>query len=168
MSNPSDPERGAILDCLSRKISEQQVLDILRCDREQAAARAGGWLEEAEHAHDATLVSYGLYLAHIFGDTSIPTHLLVSLLGSAWHKSHEDIVGVLARRADADAARALFEAATARHEYLAFDEAYALGVKCVFALARIRTAESAEFLRQLAKSENEVLASAARARLGDD
>src|SRR5258708_3228946 len=67
---------------------------------------------------------------------------LVELLQSKDHFRHEDIAAALQTLRDPKTVDALYEAAHARYEYLAYDEYFGLARKCTWALADIGTPEA--------------------------
>jgi hypothetical protein len=92
-----------------------------------------------------------------------PTFVRLLAVGS--HHKHEDLVGALQKFRDPDAVDALFSAATARHEYLDYDEFFGLARKCTWALADIGTSRAKTKLEELALSENQLVAGYAKKRL---
>ena len=99
---------------------------------------------------------------------------IIHLLALApWHHSHEDIVIVMERLRDPRSIETLYLTALSEHEYLDFDDNYALGVRCTWALGKIGTNSANEKLRLLAETENPIIKKAAifqleRLRSGGD
>jgi len=90
---------------------------------------------------------------------------LNALLTEDWHEQHEDFAMALQMKRDPSSVEALYRAAQMQLGYLDYDEAYALAVKCCWALGDINTPEADEKLRELANSDNPVKAQAAKQQL---
>lgn len=84
--------------------------------------------------------------------------ILCEILGLSWHQQHENIVFALQKIKFAGAAEALYIAAISHFAYLEYDETYALGVKCEYALRAIGTASAKDKLIALSRGANKVLA----------
>jgi len=82
-----------------------------------------------------------------------------------WHHSHEDLASALQETKYPRAVDALFKTALSRYDYLDYDEFFGLARKCTWALADIGTPEAKERLRDLARSENSIIAGYAQKRL---
>ena len=82
-----------------------------------------------------------------------------------WHERHEDLASALQRIRDPRTVDALFEAASARHAYLEYDEFFGLARKCTWALADIGTPEAKAHLLELARGANTTIAGYAQKRL---
>ena len=91
--------------------------------------------------------------------------ILNRLLPLDWHYQHENIALALQRLADSSSVDSLYLAAQSRHAYLDYDQAYALAVKCIWALGAIGTDEAREKLQRLAASEKTVISLAAQHQL---
>ena len=78
-----------------------------------------------------------------------------------WHTQHENIASILQELKAPESVDCLYQAAVVDLDYLDYDEAYALAVKCAWALGAIRTEQAKEKLHMLAKSENPVKRDAA-------
>ncbi len=108
-----------------------------------------------------------MYLGFRFAFTDTWAPLLAELLEQGWHKSHEDIASALQDIRDPSSVGALFRTANKRLSYLEFDEAFALAVKCIWALHDIGTDEAVAGLQQLLLSDVPRIREAARERLLD-
>jgi hypothetical protein len=91
--------------------------------------------------------------------------LLAELLLEPWHRSHENLAYTLQQLRDPRTAPALADAGLVKHDYLAYDNSYALARKCCWALADIGTAEAHGYLERLASNPDPVIAGYARERL---
>ncbi|MFO0828315.1 MAG: SseB family protein [Phycisphaerales bacterium] len=82
-----------------------------------------------------------------------------------WHHLHEDIVRSLQLLKHAPAVDVLAAAALTKHEYLAYDNSYALARKCTWALADIGTDAAREKLAALSRCTDATIAGYAQKRL---
>ena len=103
-------------------------------------------------------VKAGMRLAFFFGVLTDYTSILIQLAAQPWHRSHEDIAMALdeLRLRDPQVAHAFYNLALSRHEYLAYDDAHALGVKCIWGLGNMGTSEAIAALAKLAKVGNPI------------
>lgn len=83
----------------------------------------------------------------------------------AWHRQHEDIVHSLQLLKHAPAIDALAKAALTKHDYLAYDNSYALARKCTWALADIGTDAARDRLHALAQCDDGTIRGYAQRRL---
>jgi hypothetical protein len=114
-------------------------------------------LECALNKKSARDVELAMILAHRFVLCASWSTMLAELLHADWHISHEDVASALQDIRDPSTVDALYEAALKRHPYLDYDEAFALAVKCIWALHDIGTGPAREKLALLAQSDNEVI-----------
>lgn len=92
--------------------------------------------------------------------------ILIRLIQEPWHQMHEDIASTLQWDIPSPKAiEVLYKTALTKFDYLDFDEAYALAVKCIWALGDINTPESMEKLELLAESKNKIIRKNAKAQL---
>jgi len=120
-----------------------------------------GLLRDAGQRRDAVQVEMALHLGFSFGFSRSCLPVLHDLLPQDWHRSHEDIAMVLQELHDPSSVDVLYHVAPMQFDYLSYDEAYALGVKCCYALGAINTPEGDAKLRALAEIDNPVIAKAA-------
>lgn len=135
--------------CLDR-IDEAAFLAGYPLTRAAAADEGLALLEAGRAARDDERVETGLLLGFRFGIEARWHDVLVALAEAPWHERHEDVVSALDRLRDPRDVDVLFRVASARHAYLEWDDAHALGVKCAYALAKLGTAAARERLLQLA------------------
>ena len=166
MKYQDDPERASILALLSGKLPEAEFLRQRGWSASDARRRGLSLLDASLTSRDPDDVFFGNYLIGHFGAEEVPLGTLHALLRADWHRSHEDLVQILSKRGDPESAVPLFEAATARYNYLDYDDSFTLGRKSIFALARLGTEAAQELLRRLASCGNLVLESCAREQLG--
>jgi hypothetical protein len=132
-----------------------------RTDHEFVRQELEGALEERSGPD----VECAMILAHQFGLSASWAPLLCELLRTDWHFKHEDIASALQDIRDPSTVDVLYDAALKRHPYLDYDDAFALAVKCIWALHDIGTAAAKEKLVLLTQSDNEVIRRNASRRL---
>jgi hypothetical protein len=161
----TEQQRKAIVEFAVGRGTKQEVCSLLGFDIEREADQVLGLLDDAVESQRASDVECALLIAFktSFTPDFVPT--LAGLLAMPWHHSHEDIVGALQKLKDPRAVEALYEAALASHDYLAYDELFGLARKCTWALADIGTAEALAKLRLLATCDNQRIASYAQKRI---
>ena len=161
----TEKERKLILSFARDKISEPDFLSSFGHDFRADPRRAVELLEKARQERSPVDVELSLILLYRFGGLPDALHLLNQLLVEGWHNRHEDIAFALEGLRDPSSVEPLYQAALSRHEYLDFDEGYALARKCTWGLYKIGTLEAFERLRDLSWVENPVIAAYARKRL---
>jgi hypothetical protein len=162
----NESQKRAIIDFVVRRGSSKEALDAaLGFDIDADPQAVFSLLEEAKRLGDATSIECALMIAH--GRTRdidmVPT--LIDLLRSTAHERHEDLARWLQDLRDPRAAEALFAVALTKHEYLAYNNSYALARKCTWALADIGTVEAQAKLRLLAGCHDPEIAGYAQKRL---
>lgn len=167
MSSAPDQVSRLISDFFMKRISEPELLSGLGIAKEEAPSLAKDLLERAKAAQDPDAVENGVFIMYRFGYDARFANILNALATEPWHKKHEDIVFALGKIKDPSSVPVLARTAVAAHPYLEDDEAFALGVKSIYALKNIQTPEAVKVLGDLARSGNEVLADAAKGRLKD-
>lgn len=130
----------------------------------EAQIAAAEHLENAIVAKDARLVE--LAVTSAFSELH-PMHApaLIRLAEVPWHHSHEDVVHLLQMLRSPDAVAALERVTFSKHEYLAYDNNYALARKCTWALADIGSPEAYDSLTRIAKCNDPTIAGYAKKRL---
>lgn len=83
--------------------------------------------------------------------------ILCKLMNETWHFQHENIALIFQRIKSPKTIDCLYDATLVQLEYLDFDEAYALAVKCIWALGDINTPESRRRLKLLTQSDNVII-----------
>lgn len=165
MSSVSEHERRLILDLLMGRVSEDDFYRDLPCKPGEASELGLAMLRRAVEERDPVGVEFGLYLGHRFGISQKYLDVLLLLAGENWHERHEDVIDGLAKLDSPESVDVFYRAALVKHPYLEYDEAYALGVKCIYALGKIQTLEAVVRLGELLRSGNSVLESEAGAQL---
>jgi hypothetical protein len=158
-------QRRAILDAMVGRRSEADLFVALGTTRDGATTVGLELLRQGLNEHDADAVEFGMYLGSRFGMSREYLESLLVLASEPWHHSHEDIVVSLMEFKSPETVEVLYRTALARFPYLEYDDAYALGVKCIHALAAIGTCDAISCLGELARSGNPVLEAKATKQL---
>ena len=114
-------------------------------------------LTRASEERDEEALEFALYCGFKFALSPEPLPLLLHLAEADWHKRHEDIVSALAEFKAPSSVDTLYRTALSKHDYLDYDEAFALGVKCIWGLGSIDCAQAVTRLGYLLRCGNEVL-----------
>jgi len=122
-------------------------------------------LRAAIDANSADDVEASLIVCDTFGLDREHVEPLSQLVHADWHLQHENVVTLLGRLRCRDAVEALYHAATWVPDYLDYDETRALAVKALWALGDISDPVARERLRQLSRSDNEIVRAEAEAQL---
>jgi hypothetical protein len=122
-------------------------------------------LLDAVRAQNADAFELAVRLAFQAGLLSDVADIFSDAILLSWHHSHEDLASALQETKYRPAVDSLFKVALSRPDYLEYDESFALARKSIWALADIGTPEAMERLRDLARSQNTVVAGYARKRL---
>jgi PBS lyase HEAT-like repeat len=139
------------------RVSEKAFCESLSTNVEDVPGIGLQLLRKASDEHDADGVEFGLYLGHRFGFTEGHLPILLHLAGEDWHTQHENVVDGLARLRAPSSIATLYRTALARLDYLDYDEAFALGVKCIWALGSINSEEAVARLEDLLSCGNGIL-----------
>ena len=91
--------------------------------------------------------------------------ILNQLLMCDWHMQHENIAMLLQRLKSPSSIEALYETAIKEYEYLEYDEAHALALKCIWALGDIGTELAKQKLQLLLNSNIPVIKENAQKQL---
>jgi hypothetical protein len=163
----SPSQRELVLELASDRIATAEFLALFPVDPGIDKGYLPRSLEDALLGKNTDDISYLILLGFCFGFPRDSASVLCRLLLEEWHRSHEDIASALQDLKDPGTVDCLYRGAFLRLPYLDFDDAYALAVKCVYALRAVGTDEAKEKLSLLAQSDNEVVARNARMRLND-
>jgi len=139
------------------KMSEKTFCDSMTTAAEDMPGLSLQLLRKSSDEHDAAGVEFGLILGHQFGFTDEHLAVLLHLAGEGWHRQHENVVDGLAKFRALSSIDTLYRAALTRHDYLDYDEAFALGVKCIWALGRFNSEEAVARLGDLMSCGNNIL-----------
>lgn len=146
-------QRDAISKFVLEKAPLQSLFNALGTDPQTNDAFVAEALQRAIDSNNPQDVEAVVSLTWIFGPHEQWAPLLAKLLELDWHCSHEEIANALQDLRDPTTVDALFRVAQKRHAYLAYNDNYALTVKCVWALHDVGTDAAIERLKQLAMTE---------------
>lgn len=165
MSFDGERERNLIVALATGRMSEAEFCRELPTTPDEAIRLSLRIFTTALRERDPVGVESGLILGHRFGFGSEHFDLLVELAHETWHQSHEDVVDALATFRSPSSVETLVQTALSTFDYLDYDESYALGVKCIWALGEIESESAVNGLGRLRKSSNSILESEATAQL---
>lgn len=151
-------ERELLHKLMSRAITPDIFLKEFTVDVSKNPLYVRELLEKAYLEHEANDVEYlliALFRFQLFIEDYID--ILCKLMIETWHYQHENIASIFQKIKSPRTIECLYKTALTQFEYLEFDEAYALAVKCIWALGEINTIESREKLNLLLQSENEII-----------
>lgn len=96
------------------------------------------WLVKAGQKRDPVCLDAVMQVLWHFASFDTNYTLTLCEIGEEdWHDLHEDVVSMLQELRDPPSVEALFRIANSAHPYLEYDDAYALAVKCCYALRDI-------------------------------
>lgn len=143
---------------MRKSISKAEFLRDFTVDVTQNPSYIVKLLEEAYSKKLANEVEYSLFIGFSFNLFSKDfVDVLGKLIESHWHFQHENIAIIFQKLKSPDSIKYLYKTALTQFDYLDFDEAFALAVKCIWALGDINTEDSKGKLKVLAESENEII-----------
>ncbi|WP_137940507.1 hypothetical protein [Chitinivorax sp. B] len=155
-------QRALILDLSLGKISKDKFLRLFSGQVEMNGSYLCDELHRAFLSKDADDIEHLLLLGFQFGIADNCSEVLCKLILEGWHMQHENIAMILKELKSPNSVDYLYQAALASFPYLDYDESYALGVKCIYALRAIGTSDARERLLSLASGENKTLAENAK------
>jgi hypothetical protein len=158
-------QRTLITRCREGSCSDEELVAEFGVDPHQDRDLVPSLLRDAMANQMPGDVADAMYLAFRFDLSRSWAPLLAQLLEEDWHISHEDLAEALQDIREPSTVDALFRTALKRLPYLSYDAAFALGVKCVWALHDIGTDAAIEKLERLASSETPAIRAAATERL---
>jgi len=151
-------EKETIIKLIRKEINKDQFLKLLNVDILTISNHIRKLLEIAFEEKESDDINYLMYVVYAFNlVTDSYVDILIKLMYSSWHCTHEDIATIFQSFRFPQTVECLYETALTQFEYLEYDEAFALAVKCIWALGDINTPESKDKLKLLAQSENEII-----------
>lgn len=108
--------------------------------------------------HEANDVEYlltAIFHLRLFMEDYVD--VLCRLMIETWHFQHENIASIFQKIKSPKTIECLYKTSLTQFEYLEFDKAFALSVKCIWALGDINTFESKEKLKLLTQSKYEII-----------
>jgi len=128
-------ERDVILRMVGRALSPEAMLQQL--GEPDGAAFGERLVAEAAAFRDADELAIALIPGFRFGYRVHQLPLLHEPAAADWHRSHEDVIGALAKLRQPESVEVLQRLALAPPDYLDEDDAVAFGKKAIRALAEI-------------------------------
>jgi len=153
----NEEQRNKVLNFTLGRISRKDLLAAFPCDLERPGTWIAAALLEALASKDAANVEHIMLLGFKFGFPDDCVEVLCKIMLQDWHNQHENIAMVLKDLRSPGSTDCLYQTVEAHFPYLDYDESYALGVKCLYALHAIGTPQAREKLALLASSSNEVI-----------
>jgi len=152
-----------VLMLMGRKIEKQQYLEeegisIDRISEELYEMLA--YMIETKNGDQLELSLYVLFMFEAWNESFV--ELLNQLLDCDWHTRHEDVAMLLQKLKHPSSIDVLYKTVPKVFPYLEYDEAFALAVKCIWALGDIGTEAALKRLNSLLSSENEIIVSNAK------
>lgn len=145
-----------ITKLMRNSISKEQFVKEFNCNPVSIKSLLEtAYLEKNED--DIDYLFYILFTFNLVTDEYVD--LLCRLMDAPWHHNHEDIASIFQSFEFHQGVECLYRAALTQHKYLEYDEAYALAVKCIWALGAINTPDSIKKLQLLTESKNEIIRS---------
>ncbi|NQX48216.1 hypothetical protein HQN87_23085 [Paenibacillus tritici] len=154
----TNTEIEVVKKLMRKSITKTEFLQDFTVDVTQNSGYVLMLLERAYNRKIANEVEYSLFIAfsfNLFNEDYV--EIACKLIESHWHFQHENLAMILQRLKSPASIEYLYRAAVTQFDYLDFDEAYALAVKCIWALGDINTEDSRGKLKLLTESENEII-----------
>jgi HEAT repeat protein len=161
----SERQQALILEFLANRLPEHAFFREFPVSPGGPSENAVNLLKQAALLKDPIGVEFGLHLGHRFGFSPEANDVLCELAVADYHERHEDVVDALSVLRSPASVDALYAAATSQHRYRDYDEAHSLEVKAARALKAIGTLEAVAKLGLLLRTNNVVVAAAARRQI---
>lgn len=129
------------------------------------SALAGSMLNRALAERDPAAVRWGFALAKYCGTAVEHLSTIVALATESWHRSHEYVVFFLAELRRPELLPVFTSLVNARFEYLAWDDARALAVKCIWGIGKLGSEEAVAALAGLLRASDPIVSANARRQL---
>lgn len=164
----NNEKRELIEKLMLKSITKEDFLNGLKINKTMLPKYIKEKLGVAYNEKNADDVEYLLFVGFVFNLFSENyIDILCKLLGEKWHYQHEDIAMIFQELKSPKTVESLYKAVLTRFEYLDYDKAFALAVKCIWALWAINTLESHKKLELLSSVENEIIRKCAQERLAN-
>jgi len=163
----NDNQVDAVIEFALKRRSEKDLVTTLGINPASESDFIQREIVGASDRKSADVLEAVLILAFHFGASADLAVILCRLLVEDWHRSHENIALLLQQLRDPETVDCLYRCAQMQLDYLAFDDNYALAVKCVWALHDIGTPEAIGKLLLLVEDERQAVRDNARARLDE-
>jgi HEAT repeat protein len=154
----TEEERKLTFGYLAGKITEGDFLRAFTVDPRETPNYIVRSLESSIENQSAADVEAVLGLGFrfkLFTEDTVP--VLCRLLNAPWHRQHENVASALQGLKDPRSVEFLDRAMNTHFPYLDYDQAFALPVKCLWALSDINTAEARDKLKSMTESDNKII-----------
>ena len=159
-------DKDAILNFVANRISKEEFAKKYPELTSNPGDLVNEFLEQADKEKNAELLENILIIGFRFeAFAQIQAKILSKLIAETWHYKHEDIARILQKLKDPYSVDFVVKALHTKHDYLEYNNEYALINKCVRVLSGINTNNAKEQLQLLAASKNELLKEAALKQL---
>jgi len=151
-------ERELLHKLMSRAITPEIFLKKFTVDVSKNPLFISELLEKAYLEHESNDVEYlliAIFRFQLFIEDF--TGILCKLMSETWHFQHENIASILQKIKSPRTIECLCKTALTQFEYLEFDEAFALAVKCIWGLGDIGTEDAKVKLCLLTESYNDII-----------
>lgn len=164
----TDNEKQFIKDFISGNIERNDLLRLYPINLNEDKDYILQGLNNAFARQNPEDVEYLLYLLPFDKELTKPGKYLdifCKLLKVSWHYQHESLANLLQGLKDPKSVDCLYKAASAKFDYLDYDDTYSLARKCIHALGDINTEYAKEKLRLLAASSIPIIKEKAEKQL---
>lgn len=165
MSIISDYQKRLIEDVIFREFSLDEFCRKFPIDPIDASWLGLDLMRQSLKDRDSEGLSLSFFFAFRFGVTPEYFNVLMMLAEEDWHQSHEDVIDALNGIHDSTSIDVVYRTALSKYPYREHDEAYSLGVKCIWMLAGINTPDAVNRLGDILYSGNNILEFNAEQRL---
>ena len=151
-------EREMLHKLMARAISSEEFLQKFTVDISKNPSYLLQLLETAYNDQEKDDVEYlliAIFSFNLYKEEFV--NILCKLIEAKWHYQHENIAMLFQKLKSPQTVECLYKTALTQFDYLEFDEAFALAVKCIWALGDINTIEARQKLELLTQSENIII-----------
>lgn len=160
-------QQSAILDLSLGKIDDVTFCSKYGISRDDVRSEITRLLQLAISTNDSDTVEFALLLGFHFKMLDGTIEFVHELVQQTWHKSHEDMIGLLQKWRDPRSVTPLKNAIQLKPQldYLEYDDYGAYYKKCLWALVDVGTSEAISVVKECASSDDSVLSEQAAYRL---
>ena len=156
-------DKELILNWITKKISSEEFWNSFGIDRKKfdyiLETLNKGFKEENSELIEYSLLIYFKSFDGFFNKDN--SQILYDLIIENWHRNHEDIARIIQKIRDVNSIPFLVKEMCLNLEYLEYNDGESLIRKCAYALADIDSNESLLKIKELSKSENQIIKASA-------
>ncbi len=142
-----------MLNLIFKKIDKDTFMIEENLNQENLTSEIRVMLSDVCREKDATKLEIILCVLMSFEESQYKlVDYLNQIILMDWHKQHENLAMILQNIKSPTSVESLYCTVYKRYSYLAYDENYALAVKCIWALGMIKDEYAIEKLKQIAVS----------------